>query len=291
MYLFHKLDTEYLVKSLINLTYYSVPKEYTDLGESHDFWEMVYVDSGEVVAQADELFYRLKTGEVIFHKPGQFHNVRCYSDKPSNIIIISFECDSPAMEYFSDRIITLGANEKNIFSRLVDEAEKCFEYFENEPPKVSISKRPDAPFASEQLIKNYIETLLIYLTRSQTEITTSSREISSNSTRQHEKLAALATEYLKEHLSEKITLEKMAAFLNISISQLKRVFKEQTGESVISYLTNLKISEAKKLIRKREYNFTQISELLGYENIHYFSSQFKKETGMTPTEYSHSVKN
>ena len=52
----------------------------------------------------------------------------------------------------------------------------------------------------------------------------------------------------------------------------------------------MKINAAKQLIRTNKMNFTQISEQLGYTSIHYFSRQFKKVTGMTPSEYASSIK-
>ena len=53
---------------------------------------------------------------------------------------------------------------------------------------------------------------------------------------------------------------------------------------------NMKIERAKLFLRESTYNITQISDVLGYSGIHYFSRQFKKITGMTPTEYSNSIK-
>ncbi len=52
----------------------------------------------------------------------------------------------------------------------------------------------------------------------------------------------------------------------------------------------MKIDTAKELIRTERLNFTQISERLGYTSIHYFSRRFKKETGMTPSDYASSIK-
>jgi len=97
-------------------------------------------------------------------------------------------------------------------------------------------------------------------------------------------------EYLAEHYAQRITLEKLAASQNISISQLKRIFKEHTGDSVIPYLTALRIKEAKRLIQESSLNFSQIAVSVGYDNIYYFSSVFKKHTGMTLTEYSKSLR-
>jgi YesN/AraC family two-component response regulator len=58
----------------------------------------------------------------------------------------------------------------------------------------------------------------------------------------------------------------------------------------MAYFKQLKIKEAKSLIRENNFNFTEISFMLGYNSIHYFSRIFKSETGMTLSEYAKSVK-
>ena len=58
----------------------------------------------------------------------------------------------------------------------------------------------------------------------------------------------------------------------------------------MEYFFRLKVEAAKEMIRMSQLNFTQISERLGYSSIHYFSRQFKKTTGMTPSEYASSIK-
>ena len=74
-------------------------------------------------------------------------------------------------------------------------------------------------------------------------------------------------------------------------SQLLKLFREKNGGGVIDFFLKLKIETAKQIIRENQLNFTQISERLGFSSIHYFSRQFKKITGMTPSEYASSVKN
>ena len=54
----------------------------------------------------------------------------------------------------------------------------------------------------------------------------------------------------------------------------------------MSYLTDHRMAAAKKLIAAHELTFTEIAAAVGYDSIYYFSTQFKKQTGMTPTEYS-----
>ena len=72
-------------------------------------------------------------------------------------------------------------------------------------------------------------------------------------------------------------------------TNLKALFRERTGLSVMEYYRNLKIEAARQLIREGDHNITEIAVLLHYSTIHYFSRHFKKATGMTPSEYATSV--
>ena len=76
----------------------------------------------------------------------------------------------------------------------------------------------------------------------------------------------------------------------IGRAQLQKIFQEQHQCGAMDFFSRLKIAYARQLIRENQMNFTQISEFLGYSSIHYFSRQFKKISGMTPTEYITSIK-
>lgn len=290
LYKLHKIVSPFSVSRLINVAYYRLPRDYTNPGESHDFWELVYVDKGEIVVRAGETNYLLKAGELAFHCPNEYHNVLIYDQKPANIIVIAFCCNSPHMKSFERKILLLGHQEKQCLSTIVKEAEASYLHFDSDAPFVNLTTRGDAPFGGGQIIKTSIEQLFIYIYRRNENIRFEARSIPSNHLNHHAALAAQAKKYLQDHYSEKITLDTLAVAMGVSTSQLKRVFREQTDSSVIAYLTNLRISEAKRMIRDRNLNFTQIAGAVGYDNIYYFSTQFKKHTGMTPTEYSRSVR-
>ena len=96
--------------------------------------------------------------------------------------------------------------------------------------------------------------------------------------------------YLEEHIREFVSVKEICHDNLISRSQLQKLFREQHQCGVIELFLQMKIEFAKQLIREDQMNFTQISDFLGYSSIHYFSRQFKKITGMTPSEYSSSIK-
>ena len=290
MYIRHELTAIFSVTHLVNAAYYRLPVDYSEPVEKHDFWEVVYVDRGETVIGADDKSYLLKTGEMAFHRPNENHSVRPASGHPADIIVIAFVCNSPRMAAFEQRIIQLGPEEKQCLSNIVREAEATYVFFENNPPAVRLIQREDAAAGSEQIIRCSLEQLLIYVLRRDGKIHVSTRLMASNSTNHHALLADRVKEYLHAHYGERVTLRDVAAQQNISVSQLKAVFREQAGASVIGYLTDLRIREAKRMIRENQYNFTQIADAVGFESIYYFSARFKRLTGMTPTEYARSLR-
>ncbi len=95
--------------------------------------------------------------------------------------------------------------------------------------------------------------------------------------------------YLKAHIHLQLSLEQLSNALSISPSALNKLCQEQCSCSPRAYFIQLKIRLAKQMISQSTMNFTQIAEALGYTSVHYFSKQFKKETGKTPSEFSRSV--
>ena len=278
------------VTHLINAAYYRLRPDFLWPGERHDFWELIYVDRGEVVIRADRDDYLLKAGEMAFHCPNEWHGVTIYDGKPADVLVIAFVCESPYMASFRRRIILLRQSEKESLSTIVREAESAYKFFENEAPRVLLIRREDALPGAEQMIRTCLEQLFIHIYRRSENIGIESRFIASNAQNHQAALAQRAKDYLAAHLGEKITLAGVAAEISVSPSHLKRIFREQTGQPVITYLTELRIRAAKRMIRERQLNFTQIAEAVGFDSVYYFSARFKKFTGMTPTEYARSVR-
>lgn len=286
----YKFAPVFTVSEFINIAYYKLPRDYVFPGESHACWELIYVDKGELVVTAEQKQFLLKSGELAFHRPHEFHSFQVSSDSTVNIIIISFYCDSSYMKAFENKILFLHYAEKQCLSALVKEAESSFEHFDQAPPHIDMRKRKNAPFGSEQIICNSLEQLFILIYRRNDNIHVTERSMPFKRLHRHEEFTQNVKDHLAKHYQEHITLQNLADKFNISISQLRHIYKEQTGSSIIADLTNIRISEAKRMIRESNLNFSQIAEAVGYDNIYYFSNQFKKHTGMTPTEYSKSVR-
>lgn len=95
---------------------------------------------------------------------------------------------------------------------------------------------------------------------------------------------------MNRHIHEQLTLEQLSRETLMGRSQLQQLVKKRYGCGVIDLFLQLKTDTARQMIRENRLNFTEIAHALGYSSIHYFSRQFKKFTGMTPSEYSSSIK-
>lgn len=98
-------------------------------------------------------------------------------------------------------------------------------------------------------------------------------------------LTRRAKEYMKANFSKSITLEDVAREINVSPQYLSKLFKEETGQNFIEYLTELRIRIAKSLLEEDERSVKEICYSIGYGDPNYFSRTFKKIVGSTPTEY------
>lgn len=107
---------------------------------------------------------------------------------------------------------------------------------------------------------------------------------------QYEKIEP-AISYIENHfLDAKISVELLAGLCNISVSYLKKLFVKKFGVPPIKYIIRLKINYACDLLRTDLYKVTQIAEMCGFNNIHFFSRQFREYTSLTPTEFKNKYK-
>ena len=120
------LRQSFLLRRLCSVHYFEFSKNYMFAGEQHDFWELVYVDKGEIVATAGEREFPLRQGEILFHCPNEWHNIRANGTVAPNVMIVSFECRSAAMERFVGAKLSVTEPEKQILSGILSESREAF---------------------------------------------------------------------------------------------------------------------------------------------------------------------
>ncbi|AIQ28280.1 AraC family transcriptional regulator [Paenibacillus sp. FSL P4-0081] len=100
----------------------------------------------------------------------------------------------------------------------------------------------------------------------------------------HRQVVDFMTSYIHEHYAEELTLADLSDKVYISRNHLSIIFKNITGETFNNYLTRVRIEKARELLMERKMLVYEVAERVGYKNIPYFSTLFKKITGMNPTE-------
>lgn len=283
-------QTEFGVAEIFSVHYFEYSSNYAFPGESHDFWEFCYVDKGELSVTTGEQDLLLQKNEILFHKPGEFHSLRANGRVAPNLVVASFRCAGPRMDWFEDRVMTIGDEQRQLLARIVDEAGAAFLSPLDDPGLKTLVRDMSAPVGAEQMIRISLESLLISLYRLGRQPSAPQKPTSLIREGSRSQFVARVLEYFEQNIHRQLTLEDVCRDNLVGRSYLQKVFRERTGGGAMEYFGKLKIEAAKRMIREGRHNFTEIATALGYSSIHYFSRHFKKVAGMTPSEYASSVK-
>ncbi len=274
---------------LVTVHYFEYGKNFNFAAEKHDFWELVYVDKGEATVLSDDVRYALRQGEIFFHRPNSMHAAVANGMVAPNMVVLSFGCHSPSMEWFSGKRLTVGDSEKRLLSMIVKEAKGAFSSPLNDPYSNGLERAENPSTGSEQMVGLLLETLLIRLLRRGNGVQENQKAMSSLKVRTNNQLVHRVIEYMKANVPENLTFDDVCHFSAQSATNLKTTFKLVTGYGVMEYYRLLKVETAKQMMREGNYNITEIADYLGYASVHYFSRHFKQVTGMTPSEYTMSI--
>ena len=130
----------------------------------------------------------------------------------------------------------------------------------------------------ETLLSMYLEQIFVLVQRSRLD---KSPVVSSHLQEE----MGIARRYFQEHYNEDINIEEYALSRNMSVSYFLKKFKEVTKKSPMQYILGIRISNAVSLLESTDYNVTEISTIIGYDNPLYFSRIFKKQKGVSPSDY------
>lgn len=267
---------------------YSDNIDYNDIMHKHNFIELSYVISGTALHKIGGKSYRVKKGNVImvdynvphafsfdaeseggfytydllftpdfFNLPG-LENNEFYSLASSYLFSSIFE-DLSLPNVFQNLIKTNSKEFHSLFKKIYDEfttRDKCY----------------------QNVIRAYLTELIIKIFR----------EIDKDQptfTQSHRALVEKAINHMKENYRSHISLDDIVSGMFLSKNYFRQIFKKTTGISISSYIQELRITEACRLLEETLLSSTEIAEQSGFNDIKFFYSTFKKVTGMTPSEY------
>ena len=283
----HKIANLLNVQKIVTIHYQALEKNYVFPSETHDFWEINYADKEDVTIGLGDEKVLLKQGEILFISPNAPHNVES-GEKEPNLFIISFLCRSPSMQFFANKKFSVPEKYRYLLQNIMSEATETFVLPEFDPHLTELKLKDDPNLGGEQILKNALESLLIYLLRyAQNRAQTQEFFVSkiADSTELQDEIVRI----LRTKIYDKFCLKDLCDELHYGTTQLCTFFRKKTGMTIYQTYLKFKLDEAKKLIRK-QIPFSEIADALCFDSTSTFNAVFKKHVGMSPGEYRDSIK-
>ena len=279
-----QLPTNFNITKIYSIFLNRFPKNYVFDGEKHNFWEMVYVEQGELEITMENKNIILHTGEVAFHKPMEFHALKTVGNSSTAAILVGFECNHPLMVYLERYVGLLDKDDKVFCHNLLKFRTFIFQN-ENIPFK-------SVPHSAEkinpvylQLVKSNLEFFIMDLIVKSKFISEKQKNDESFVDGDNDIVTQKVISLLQENVYGTITLDQISESVGYSISHIIRIFKSDMNQSIMQYFIKLKVDEAKRLLAEEKYTASEISEIMQFCNPSYFSRVFKKQLGETPAEF------
>ncbi len=253
-------------------------KGYDFQGESHNFWECLYVKEGTVCVSADERVYNLEKGDIIFHKPLEFHKFYVDKDDGAKITVFSFSLGGELSNYFCNKVFTLSDSQRKIFTDLLGYMQAKTDETDI-PPEIHGTIRFLYPFKHS---KTYSQTVVCYIYQLFLSLADNGT-IAEISDSPDAALFKKAVDYMSSNICNQVSIAEIAKLCSISSAGIKRIFNKFAGIGVHKYFLQLKIKAAAELLQGGA-SVSETAEKLGFSSQGYFSAAFKRETGKSPSE-------
>ncbi len=240
-------------------------------GERHPYWELTYVDSGSMLCTIDNRDFELKQGDMFLFAPNQFHSQRAANKNPFSFFTVSFDINLSDPNILCGRVISSDNNMHKLIKQILSEYSM------------------DMLYAQEMMVSSLTQLIVTAIRATQDSKRTAQSIPSTITTRIKNNVISNCIRIIDENIAYKLTLDVLSKRLCVSKSHLSKLFKEEIGIGVSDYIRDRRLEQAKHLIQLGNYTITQVSDMLGYCSVCYFSTEFRKKYKLTPSEYSKSI--
>lgn len=268
---YSNISSSLYISEIYTKFYQEKGTNYNFSGEKHSYWELTYVDKGELLTTIDGVSYHLKQGDLIFYAPMQFHTQSTFEKISSSYLTINFKMNFNHADLLCNKIFSLKRDSYFIVTKLIEELSNDNLY-------------------SNDLSLCYLKQLIIQMLRLDNSHFHSKPTTHMQQTYENELLNDILL-YIDDNIYEKISVSTLCDHFCISTSMLHSLFRKNMNNTAKNYINELKLSKSKELIRNSTHTLSEISEMLGFSSIHYFSKKFKSYFNISPTEYSKSIYN
>lgn len=230
-------------------------------------WQLLYVASGKAHFYIGEQDIVVTAGHMVLYQPKQVMHYEYFGKDKPEVYWVHFT-GSDVKNILKKHEIPL---DENVFYAGIS---STYTYLFKE----MINELQTCRVGYEELLSMYLQQIFLLIQRSRQE-----KRPTVNTHIQEE--MELARRYFQEHYNEEINIEEYAISRNMSVSWFLRNFKQVTMKSPMQYILSVRINNAVSLLESTDYNVTEISTIVGYDNPLYFSRIFKKQRGVSPSDY------
>ncbi len=278
--IYYKVDWDFKITGLCSFLDRRFDSSFEFIGESHNFWELFAVLEGEVEVVEDERTYRMHSGDIICHAPGEFHRLKSAGQTSPRSFTICFLHEGTLPDKLAEGVFHMPRE-------LIDELAKAkaagveaigeefdggYNYYTLAELKLPQNKRVAGMEAVARLT-----SFLISLSK----LEPSEKRLSRTAgAMEYRKIVRTMTERVRDNLS----LKDIAELHHISDSYIKKLFRSYAGEGPTAYYTRLRIQEACHLLNEG-LSISEISEMMNFSSAAYFSAFFKRQMGECAKEY------
>lgn len=253
--------------------------DYSFAGETHNFWEMVFVLDGELGVCAGDKILSLKKGDAILHEPMEFHRLWSEHQTCPTVFIITFFAET--MPELNKRVFTIPENDLEYIDKLFSDYSRAYENDDISVKNVKRGKSIDA----EIFIKDF-ESFMLKMIRKYPKKSPTSGENRSKSALAYMDIVR----YLEDNAALNLSIDEIAQGCNMSRSNLKKTFSKYSGLGIMKYFTMVKVRQAEAYLNDG-LSVGDTAAQLGFCDQNYFSTVFKKYNGLSPRKYVAKLKN
>ena len=262
----------------------TVPSNWSMTKEFHRAFEILIILEGMQETVIDNHQYIIKKGDILLIPPGFEHTNKCISSESMSYFCAHFDIDEPSLRMKIMRNCDWIYEPSNPYHiKLRNCLLKWIKILDE--PNILVSK---AKLKAQVVLFELLEVLV--------EIQSQNKHLPINQSITTAKYAKEIAEAIKwtfkrkclekeGDVDYKINIQPIIASLGISPNYGLEVFQKVYQMSPRTYLSNLKLQEAKILLQQPEVSLNEIAKRLGYKNLSHFSRQFKRWTGLNPTEF------
>ena len=268
-YLMMESDIKSLSFQLESITKSKYDSDWHSTLHTHPFTELFYVVDGKGEFNIQGQRFPVKANDFVIINPQVEHTELSSPDEPLEYIVLGIN----GLSFSNLTPVSEGGHPFSFFN-LRDEQKDILRYL-----NAMVQEATSQSMSYELVCHNLLEILLIKILRHQhfdLEVSKQSKATKDISFIKH---------YLETYYHESIQLEDLASMTHLSRFYISHSFKKEIGMSPMEYLIAIRIKESKILLRTTNYSISQVADIVGFTTPTYFSKQFRKSTGISPTDY------